>query len=89
VKFLEDAQQCTMNFAVSARGGLYVQRVDAGRRLRSEVRGKERISVVEMMRSKIAGIVLEKTLRGEVILAKCSYVAHRDNGLASENIPAG
>jgi hypothetical protein len=76
VKFDGTAQESMLKFVISARGGLYVERLDTGGRPLNEIHGKLRAQVVETMRSKIAGMVLESSLKG-VLLAEATFRAER------------
>jgi hypothetical protein len=77
VSFQPDAEEAKLNFGVYARGGLFVQRVDDEGRSQGEVTGQERSSLIEEMRCRIAGIILEKSLPAGAVLARCKFVARR------------
>jgi hypothetical protein len=87
VSFQRDADEARLNFGVYARGGLFVQRVDAEGRLQGETTGQERSSLIEEMRSRIAGIILEKSLPAGAVLARCKFVVRRSSH-ESEETPA-
>lgn len=77
VKFDDGVDDALMRFMISARGGLYVEKLDDDGRPSHEVRGRQRVGVLETMRAKIAGIVIEESLNGGVILAEALFRAQK------------
>ncbi len=82
VKFERTAPTADMCFIVRAEAGLHIERLDAGGRPKPEAIGGERAAVIASMRSRIAGLKLEK-LMNDLPLAVVKYKVHRPRGVNS------
>jgi hypothetical protein len=85
VEFEGSRPVATITFQLSARDAFYVERVEDGLSKRSH--GDEKSQAIEEMRRKISGMVVEKLLRSDGILANDELVLAHLEATARRSTP--